>query len=130
MIERKREETSGLDDAGRATEFAELAQWEAARSERAAPRPPAREAAPSKAAPVRGGGPKRLSYLEQREWEGIESAIGAAEGEVAKLEAAAADPAIASNAAELQARYAALAAAQAEVDRLYARWSELEGKRG
>ncbi|MGH7373535.1 MAG: ABC transporter C-terminal domain-containing protein, partial [Candidatus Rokuibacteriota bacterium] len=39
---------------------------------------------------------------------------------------AAEDPAIASDPATLQARYAALDAAQAEVDRLYARWAELE----
>ena len=38
------------------------------------------------------------------------------------------DPAIMSNAAELQRRYAALADAKAAVDALYARWAELEEK--
>ena len=38
------------------------------------------------------------------------------------------DPAIASDPTALQERYAALEAAQAEVDRLYARWAELEAK--
>ena len=117
-----------LDERGGATEYAELAQWEAARVERsrASAAPPTARTAPP---PVRPAA-KRLSYLEQREWDGIEAAIAAAESEVARLEAAAADPAIASDAAELQARYGALAGAQAEVDRLYGRWSELEGKRG
>ena len=41
---------------------------------------------------------------------------------------AAEDPAIASDPAALQERYAALDAARAEVDRLYARWAELEAK--
>ena len=42
---------------------------------------------------------------------------------------AADDPAIASAAEMLQERFAALHAAQAEVDRLYTRWTELEEKR-
>ena len=41
---------------------------------------------------------------------------------------AAEDPAIASDPAALQAGYAAVDAARAEVDRLYARWAELEAK--
>jgi len=38
------------------------------------------------------------------------------------------DPAIAADAAALQAGYAALELARAEVDRLYTRWAELEAK--
>ena len=38
------------------------------------------------------------------------------------------DPAIASDPTALQERYAALEAARADVDRLYARWAELEAK--
>ncbi len=81
-----------------------------------------RSARPARAA----AGAKRLSYREQREWEGMEAAILAAESELERRRAAAEDPAVASDAGELTARYAALADAQAEVDRLYARWSELE----
>ena len=39
------------------------------------------------------------------------------------------DPAVLSDAAALQARSQALVAAQAEVERLYARWAELDEKR-
>jgi ATP-binding cassette subfamily F protein uup len=39
------------------------------------------------------------------------------------------DPAVASDPGALQARVAALETAQAEVDRLYARWAELDAKR-
>ena len=44
-------------------------------------------------------------------------------------QAAANDPAIASSANDLQERYAALHAAQADVESLYARWAELDEKR-
>ena len=60
----------------------------------------------------------------------MEAAILAAEARLRAREAAAHDPAIASNAAELAARCRALEDAQHAVERLYARWAELEAKRG
>jgi ATP-binding cassette subfamily F protein uup len=69
---------------------------------------------------------KRLGYHEQREWDGMEGAILDAEAAAAACERTAEDPAIASDPAALQACYAALEAARAEVARLYARWAELE----
>jgi hypothetical protein len=71
---------------------------------------------------------KKLGYLEQRELDAMEAAIGTAETAVETCRRAAEDPGIASDPAALQARYAALEAARAEVDRLYARWAELEDK--
>ena len=71
---------------------------------------------------------KRLGYLEQREWDGMERAILDAETAVEACQRAAEDPGVASDPAALQARYAALEAARAEVDGLYARWAELEAK--
>jgi ATP-binding cassette subfamily F protein uup len=70
-------------------------------------------------------GLRRLSYREQREWDGIEQAIVDAEGTLATRQREAEDPAIASDPGALQQRYAALEAARAEVDRLYERWAEL-----
>ena len=58
----------------------------------------------------------------------MEENVLAAEERLAEARRRAEDPAIASDAAALQERFAALAAAQAEVDRLYQRWSELEVK--
>ena len=58
----------------------------------------------------------------------MEQAILAAEVAVEACRRAAEDPGIASDPAALQTEYAALAAARARVDRLYARWSELEAK--
>ena len=78
-----------------------------------------------KAPPKRKG----LSYREQQEWEKIEEQILKAEEIAAACRTAANDPAIASSAGTLQERYAALHTAQADVERLYARWAELDEKR-
>ncbi|HBL31295.1 MAG TPA: ABC transporter ATP-binding protein, partial [Acidobacteria bacterium] len=80
------------------------------------------EPAPAKAAP------KRLGYLEQREWDQMEDKVLAAEDALARAQEAMDDPGVASNPKALQERLAALTVAQAEVERLYARWAELEEK--
>ena len=114
----------GLDGSGGARMFADYAQWEASRE--AAPTPAVNAARP---APSRERSrPPRLGYLEQRELDGMEAAILDAEAMAAACREAAEDLAIASNPAALQERFAALEKAQADVDRLYARWAELEAK--
>jgi ATP-binding cassette subfamily F protein uup len=126
MLERVSTLVVALDGEGGAERFADYPQWEAARAARAAP-PPREPVAPREAAAPRARA-RRLGYLEQREWDGMEAAIVAAEAAVKACEAAAESPAIASDAPALQASYAALEAARAEVSRLYARWAELEAK--
>jgi ATP-binding cassette subfamily F protein uup len=126
MLERVSTVVVALDGQGGAETFADYAQWEAARATLAAA-PPREPAVPREAASPRARN-RRLGYLEQREWEGIEAAIVAAEAAVKEAEAAAESPAIASDAPALQACYVALEAARAEVNRLYARWAELEAK--
>ena len=115
-----------LDGRGAATPFADYHQWEAARRERAAaapkPRPPSVPVAAKTAT-------KRLTWAEQREWDAIEAAIVAAEETLARCHEAAHDPAVATRAEELAARCRALQDAHEEVDRLYARWAELDAKR-
>ena len=86
-----------------------------------------RSAAGAKPSPA-AGKPKRLGYLEQREWDQIESRILEAEQALQACNMAAADPAVASDHKALSERLAAVAAAAAEVERLYARWAELEAK--
>ncbi|MBA3822220.1 MAG: hypothetical protein H0X17_25265 [Deltaproteobacteria bacterium] len=81
--------------------------------------------------PPKPAAPKKLTFKEARELEGIEGAIAAAEARVAELEATLADPALFANphkdrAAEVQAMVTALDAARAEVERLFARWQELD----
>jgi ATP-binding cassette subfamily F protein uup len=59
----------------------------------------------------------------------MEERILRAEAELEERRRAAADPSIATRADLLADRYRELHAAQEEVDRLYARWAELEEKR-
>ena len=115
-----------LDGRGAATPFADYRQWEAARRERAAAAPKPR----SPSVPVAAkAATKRLTWAEQREWDAIEAAIVAAEETLARCHEAAHDPAVATRAEELAARCRALQDAHEEVDRLYARWAELDAKR-
>jgi ATP-binding cassette subfamily F protein uup len=81
------------------------------------------------APPARAG--RKLGFNEQRELERIEPAILAAEERKSALEARLADPATYQrDGAAVPALRADLEAATAEVDRLYARWAELEALRG
>ncbi|HXJ23835.1 MAG TPA: ABC-F family ATP-binding cassette domain-containing protein [Polyangia bacterium] len=112
---------------GAVVPFASVEQWEAWRAERLAAerlRETASSPAPKSPPPRR-----KLSYMEQREYEGIEAAIAAAETALTQARADSEDPTHASNAARLVELLAAVDARQADVDRLYARWSELETKR-
>jgi ATP-binding cassette subfamily F protein uup len=122
LIDRISTSILALDGRGGAEYFADYAQWEANRLRASAP--------PRDTPVIAKPRPKRLSYKEQREWDSMESTVHAAEERLAAATAAAHDPSIAADAITLQQRFAEVTAAQAEVDRLYARWAELEGKRG
>jgi ATP-binding cassette subfamily F protein uup len=130
MLERVATVILALDGAGGAETFASYAQWEAARNKNAgAPElPEARDEITSRERGRQSLRPKRLSYLEQREWDGMEQMILAAEAAVEEGRRGLEDPTIASDAGALQTRHTALEAAHAEVARLYARWAELEAK--
>lgn len=73
----------------------------------------------------------KLSYLEERELNELEGGlIAAAEQKVSDCEAAFSDPSLfSSRPKEVPAVQAALAAARAELERLYARWEELENRK-
>jgi len=72
-------------------------------------------------------GPRRRTYRERDELAGMEAALLAAEGRVAEVEALLQDPAIyKERSAEVPALVAELDRARAEVERLYARWQELD----
>jgi ABC transport system ATP-binding/permease protein len=123
-----------LDGEGGAERFADVAQWlerrrGPLRGGTGTRRAPREKAAPAVASPPKPRA-KKLSYREQQEWDGMEGAVLAAEERLAAADAALADPAVATDAAALQQRAAAAAAARAEVERLYARWAELERKLG
>jgi ATP-binding cassette subfamily F protein uup len=78
--------------------------------------------------PARRSG--KLSFKEQREYDGIEAAILSAEERKGALEATLADPATyQKGGAAVAGLKADLEAATAEVERLYARWQALEAIR-
>jgi ABC transport system ATP-binding/permease protein len=120
MLDRVSTMVIGLDGSSGGI-FADYSQWEAFRGEEVSEKTPVKES--RLAAPV--DEPRRkLSYLHQREWDGMEAKILEAEQALAAcqrdLEAYASD---ANRVAEV---YEKMQAAQRRVDDLYARWAELE----
>jgi ABC transport system ATP-binding/permease protein len=72
----------------------------------------------------------RLGYIEQRELDGMEAAIEAAEARRATAEVALVDPAIYVDARQSKEAQVEHERAIAEVERLYARWQELSERSG
>jgi ATP-binding cassette subfamily F protein uup len=99
-------------------------QSEAQAATAAAKPAPKKEEAPAASKAARK--PGKLSYKDQRELDGMEATIEAAETKKAGLEAQLADPAVYSNGAKVAEVNKELEATAAEVDRLYARWQELQ----
>lgn len=73
---------------------------------------------------------KKLSFKEQREFDGIEAAVHAAEDASRLAEARVSDPVVAADHVKMAAACQTLDVAHAKVATLYARWQELESKRG
>jgi ATP-binding cassette subfamily F protein uup len=79
--------------------------------------------------PVAVSRPRKLTFKEQRELEGMETAILAAEARVRELETTLNDPEFhATRSREAHGLIAALEAARSEVTRLYDRWQELTAR--
>ena len=122
LIDRVSTRILALDGKGGTEFFADYTQW----ANRETTRPERTDSRPA-VAPERTR-TKRLGYLEQREWDSMEETLLAAESRLSDAKRRADDPAIASDAEALQQRFSELADAQKEVDRLYARWAELEAR--
>ncbi len=107
--------------------FSSLTQWESwhaeqgARSEEAA-RATLRQQEPVVAAPKKRSWDSRSSASSTA----MESTIHTAEAKLAALASESADPAVTSKATRLAEIAREMATTQAEIDRLYARWAELE----
>jgi len=126
MLDRVSTIVVGLDGQGGAESFADYAQWELWQAER---KSGVNRAEPT-AAPAQPTPPakKKLSYLEAREYAGIEPRIAEAEQLLQSKRAEMESPAIASDGPRLLAVHAEMEAAQKNLDALYARWAELERK--
>jgi ATP-binding cassette subfamily F protein uup len=126
LLERLCTEVIGLDGRGGAALYGRVGQWLAALE--AADTKAEKPAAPRRTAPAPPRPRTKLSYREQQEYDRMEATILAAEEAVARCQAE-----VERSAADhvaLAAACRALEEAQGEVERLYARWQELESKRG
>ncbi|MBY0230780.1 MAG: ATP-binding cassette domain-containing protein, partial [Gemmataceae bacterium] len=123
LMDRLCTEVVGLDGRGGAASYASVDQWLAAMEKLGEPKK--KEPARKPAAPP--APKKKLSWNEQKEYDGLEAAIMAAEEAHAAREA---EVGQAAGHVALAAACAALDAARQEVERLYARWQELEAKKG
>ena len=137
MLDRVSTAVLGLDGKGGAEWFADYSQWEqwrGVKEETVAP------GAAGKAVAAAGngtgggagavGGKKKLSYMEQREFAGIEAEVEAADERLLAARDRVEDPAVATDAKALTEALAEMERAQEEMDRLYARWAELTEKVG
>jgi ATP-binding cassette subfamily F protein uup len=133
MLDRVSTVALGLDGLGGAERFSDYSQWDAwqrkqqVKGVRNTPDGPPRPAgAPGNAPPAPAK--KKLSYLEAREYEAMETMVARAEHELDVLRTTLEDPAVMSDAARLQITCSKMEDAQHKVDELYARWAELEKK--
>jgi ABC transport system ATP-binding/permease protein len=120
----------GLDGRGTAERFGDYWQWEAWETDRkrshkeSEPKSRALESLSASPTQVQ----KKLSYLEAREYAGIEQRIVDAEQRLQSKRSALEDPAIASDGPKLVAAHAEMEEVQKDLDTLYARWAELQEK--
>lgn len=113
----------GSSEAGRITTFASLEQWEAWHRDLMVP------VAPPKAPPAAPKQTKKkLGYLEQREFDGMEAKIEGLEAQLAELQEASALPEVASDAVRLQELLTQMNALETEIAACYERWAQLEQK--
>ena len=86
--------------------------------------------APSRDAATKASKPRKLSFKEMRELEGMEAQIHAVDDEIARIEGLFASPNFhRTHATQTNQLTADLAAAKESLTRLYARWEELEAIR-
>jgi len=116
----------GLDGLGNTETFADYWQWETCQGERKSSRE-SEIKSPNVSTPAVQA-QKKLSYLEAREYAGIEQRIHDAEQRLQMKRVALEDPAIASDGPKLVAAQGEMEAAQNELDALYERWAELQEK--
>jgi len=123
LLDRVSTAVVGLGGSGEAGIFADYSQWEAARSEPSSGQATAKE----QQAQANDASPKRkLSYIDQREWDAMEQKILEAEEEAARWQREVEEAA--SDAKRLPEAFQNLQDAQARVAEFYSRWAELEAK--
>ena len=117
-------------EEGRVTAMVGLAQWEAWHKGQTAGNRSAQKKSGDGAGSGTGGATparkKKLAFKDQQDWNTIEARILATESQISALLAESSLPDVATDAARLMAIETEMAAKRGDVDRLYARWAELE----
>jgi ATP-binding cassette subfamily F protein uup len=115
------------NELGRVTSLAGLEQWESFHaSQAAAARERPKRAESAAPVPKAVGKKKKLSFNEQRDWDTLEARILAAEAELEALTNECARPEVAVDGQRLVELTRSIAEKRETIDRLYARWAELE----
>jgi ATP-binding cassette subfamily F protein uup len=135
LLDRVTNVVLGLDGLGNAALFADVAQWEEWKDAQVSGARGQGSASAGEKKPVAGadtskGSKKKLSYMEQREFDAIEERVDKADKRMAAAHDLLEDPAVVTNSDKLTAALAEMEAAQAEHDAVYERWAELSEKAG
>jgi ATP-binding cassette subfamily F protein uup len=136
MLDRVSTIVLGFDGFGGIERFADYSQWDAwqeaqqeERDKAELPEPMAHLRVDADVTPP-AAAKKKLSYKEVRELESMEQRIAEAEQALHERQAALQDTAIMSDGPRLHSASLQLDDARKTVDQLYARWAELEHKKG
>ena len=138
MLDRVSTIVLGFDGLGAIERFADYSQWDAWQEEKQAEHgkveisdATGRGRATGAAADIPAAtAKKKLSYKEERELESMEQRIAEAEQLLHERQAALQDTAIMSDGQRLHSASLLLDEARQAVDKFYARWAELEKKKG
>jgi ATP-binding cassette subfamily F protein uup len=133
MLDRVSTIVLGLDGLGGAERFADYSQWDTwqrSQQKGSANFSSGARRASAQPEPQPAASKKKLSYIEVRELETIEQRIADADRKLEANRAALEDPAVTSDPALLKTTCIEMEEAQNTLDRLYARWAELEKKKG
>lgn len=125
FLEKVKTHLLALEGDGQWSEYPDFYQWEA----KALKRPKKVEKEVKEPREERRPKKKKLSYMEQREWDSIEEEIATAEEELSEAQAMLQNPAIMSNSQALSEQIQQVTEKEGRVERLYERWEYLEKKR-
>lgn len=125
LLDRLATMAAGLHGNGKSGVYADYHQWEKEheRLSRMRERPKAQPGPVKRQKPV-----TKLSYIDQRDWDSIESRIAQAEQELENLEEEMQSPEVASDAQRAHEIWERVEVQKAAVEMLYCRWDELAKK--
>jgi ATP-binding cassette subfamily F protein uup len=137
MLDRVSNIVLGLDGHAHSRVFADYSQWEEWKgveqgyvANQQAAANSSQRASTANSSTTASSSKKKLSYLEQREYDGIEERVDKADARMAAAHDRLEDNAVVTDPAALTEALAEMEAAQAEHDAVYQRWAELTEKAG